>query len=267
MAQIEKGFFEPVNPYNRKKTIVAASPTDVHSIVFWSKNYGPFLEGGYGEKMLEKGYRLFFNFTVNSSDPWLEPNLPPLPRRFDQLKNLCRLFSAAAVNWRFDPICFYTPPEGGRKNNLADFKIIAQKAADFGITRCITSFMDHYPKIARRLKAFNGFVFNDPPQAEKQALLLKMQTHLSRHGIDLYTCCEKSLIDNLEPGPIKQSACIDHDLLEDLFNGVLSHKKDTGQRRNAGCGCNASVDVGIYHKHPCPHSCLFCYANPVSIHK
>jgi len=267
MQRIEKGFFELVNPYNRKKTVVAATPSDVHSIVFWSKNYGPFLMGRYGDRLLEKGYRLFFNFTVNSSDPWLEPNLPPLTLRFNQLECLVRLSSAAAVNWRFDPVCFYTPPGGGRENNFGDFKAIAAKAADCGITRCITSFMDHYPKITRRLKGLDGFVFNDPPQPEKQALLLKMQTHLSSHGIDLYTCCEKSLMDNLEYPAVKQSACIDHDLLEQLFGGNLSHKKDVGQRRSAGCGCDASVDVGVYHKHPCPHSCLFCYANPVSIHK
>lgn len=264
MGRIAKGVFELVNPYNRTKKVVAAGPSDVHSIVFWSKNFGPFLEGGFGQRLNDLGYQLFFNFTVNSSDARLEPNLPPLRDRLEQLDRLSRLFSAKAVNWRFDPICFYTPPKGGPTNNLADFETIAQAAAGCGVTRCITSFMDHYPKIEKRIKTIPGFHFNDPSNNQKQTILLKMEKYVRDLGIDLYTCCEKDVLGVLPAGTtIKPSACIDHGLLVDLYGGRLSRKKDAGQRRSAGCGCDASLDVGIYHKHPCPHSCLFCYANPV----
>ncbi len=51
MAQLEHGFVETVNPYNRYRKRVPATPDAVHSIVFWSKNYGPFLKGRYGEKL------------------------------------------------------------------------------------------------------------------------------------------------------------------------------------------------------------------------
>ena len=44
MQGIEKGFFDVVNPYNRKTSRVDARPRRIHSIVFWSKNFGPLLD-------------------------------------------------------------------------------------------------------------------------------------------------------------------------------------------------------------------------------
>jgi len=49
MERIRLGFFEVKNPYTRKVQTVAASKESVHSIVFWSKNYGPFLRQKAGE--------------------------------------------------------------------------------------------------------------------------------------------------------------------------------------------------------------------------
>ena len=60
MQQIEQGCFEVINPYNRKATVVTATPDNVHTIVFWSKNFGPFIEGGYGQMLAAMGYNLFF---------------------------------------------------------------------------------------------------------------------------------------------------------------------------------------------------------------
>ena len=65
MRQIVKGTFEVVNPYNRHISRVKAAAADVDTIVFWSKNFGPFLKGRYGEKLIDLGYHLFFNFTIN----------------------------------------------------------------------------------------------------------------------------------------------------------------------------------------------------------
>ncbi|MGB2930026.1 MAG: DUF1848 family protein, partial [Desulfobacterales bacterium] len=44
--QIDKGFFEVINPYNRQKSRIAATPDNVHTLVFWSKNFAPFIKGG-----------------------------------------------------------------------------------------------------------------------------------------------------------------------------------------------------------------------------
>jgi hypothetical protein len=265
MEQIRKGFFEVVNPYNQHVSVVPATTREVHTIVFWSKNFGPFIKEGYGEQLLELGYHIFFNFTVNSHCPELEPNVPTLNERLEQLEHLCEHYGSGAVAWRFDPICFYRTGSGPLHDNLHDFAFIADKAAALGISRCITSFMDHYPKIRRRLSFRPGFKFVDPPLDEKVNIILELEKQISHLNIELSACCEKELIETLPANSkIRPSSCIPNDLIMNLYSGRLSLKKDTGQRVKAGCGCRVSTDIGSYRLQPCYHNCLFCYANPAS---
>jgi hypothetical protein len=266
MDQIKKEVFEVTNPYNRRKFIVPATPEQIHTIVFWSKNFAPFIKGGFGETLLRKGYNLFFNFTINSNLPLLEPRVPSLKQRLVQLRDLSRNFDSKTINWRFDPICFYTYEEKVIKDTLHDFSRIAAWASQCGVTRCITSFMDHYAKIKKRIKSISGFSFIDPVLSEKIEILLEMEKKLSEKKIDLYTCCEKEVLNALPSGStIRKSSCIPNDLFVKMFGGNLSVKEDTGQRSSKGCGCMISVDIGSYHLHPCYHNCLFCYANPTKV--
>ena len=48
MQGIARGAFEVTHPFTRRVSRVVATTPPVHTIVFWSKNFGPFLEGGYG---------------------------------------------------------------------------------------------------------------------------------------------------------------------------------------------------------------------------
>jgi hypothetical protein len=263
MNCLDRGFFEVANPFNQRVAHVPAGPDTVHTIVFWSKDFGRFLAEEIGEELRKRGYSLFFNFTVNSRSPLLEPRVPPLKNRLGQIEALSRRFGPQSINWRFDPLCFYRETGGSVENNLADFSVIARSAHRAGITRCITSFMDHYPKIQRRLAAVPGFSFVDPSPVEKAAILLKLETRLRSFQIDLTTCCEKNILQRLPAETkIRPSACISNTLLTELYGGHISLKKDTGQRRRQGCGCQVSVDIGSYRDQPCGHGCLFCYANP-----
>lgn len=263
MEQIEKKTFEVVNPYNRQVSFVPATPDRVHTIVFWSKNFGPFIKGGFGEKLTEMGYNLFFNFTINSESLLLEPRVPPLEERLEQLDHLCRNYDVRSINWRFDPICFFKTRNNIIQNNLHDFSLIADKASRCGVRRCITSFVDIYPKIRKRISSLPGFSFIDPPLERKIEIILKMGKTLNVKNMCLQTCCEKELLKSLHADSgITKSSCIPNDLLVEIFGGRLSLKKDSGQRIKLGCGCMASVDIGSYHLHPCYHNCLFCYANP-----
>jgi len=265
MDQIKSGFFEVVNPYNRQTRIVPATPAEVHTIVFWSKNFRPFLKKSCGKKLQKAGYNLFFNFTINSESQRLEPHVPPLDVRLDQLNQLCDQFGSRAVNWRFDPICFFKTHNSIVQDNLSDLDRIAEMAAQVGIKRCITSFMDAYPKIEKRLAALPGFSFSDPSLKTKQQIILKIEKILARGNINLKLCCEKDVLNALPANTsVTQSACIPSELLVELFGGNLDLKKDTGQRIKKGCGCSVSVDIGTYHQHPCFHNCLFCYANPTA---
>ncbi len=263
MAQVAQGYFEVFNPYNNRVSKVSAGPDSVHTFVFWSKNFGPFIGGDYARKLEQMGYNLFFNFTINSEDSLLEPNVPPLGTRLEQLKHLCQHFVPESVQWRFDPICFYQAYGSRIQDNLKDFERIADYAAKVGVKRCVTSFVDDYPKIQRRLSGMDGFSFCDPPMEKKLELVQNMEEQLARRGISLFTCCERETLERLpEDTSISKSSCIPNSLLARLFGGRISMKDDMGQRVEKGCGCKVSRDIGSYRLHPCFHNCLFCYANP-----
>ena len=262
MRGIRKGFFEVENPYHHKTFSVPASTADVHTIVFWSKNFDPFINGGYGRQLQACGYHLFFNFSINSESALLEPGLPRLEERLAQLEYLCDQYGPAAINWRFDPVCFYRTEIHGIEDNLKDFSMIARKVAVMGIRRCITSFMDMYPKIRKRLTRQPGLDFIPVSMEKKIDVLKDMSRTLGQLGISLQTCCERELLERVAGDlPIGKSVCMPNDLIMKLFGGRVSLGKDSGQRIKAGCGCFKSIDIGSYNRQPCYHSCLYCYAN------
>jgi hypothetical protein len=264
MAGIDAGYFEVQNPYNRRTVRVPATLDQVHSIVFWSKNYGPFWDHGYAKQLAERGYRLFFNFTINSAHPVLEPMLPPLTVRLSQLARLVDTFGPDCIQWRFDPICFLMKRSGHMTDNLDQFEIIAGRAAQLGLRLCITSFVDLYRKVLRRAGQQCDLQLIDPPMPEKVATVARLADHLAGLGMQLQLCCEKNLLEALPPGlPVSASSCIPNDRLTDLFGPGISLAKDSGQRKAAGCTCGVSKDIGSYSLHPCFHNCLFCYANPI----
>ncbi len=265
MEQINRGWFKVINPYNRRVSIVPAIREKVHTIVFWSKNFGPFLEMGYGERLTGMGYNLFFNFTINSDSPLIEPNVPQVKERLYQMKYLCRRYDTRSITWRFDPVCFFKTGNTEIRDNLNDFSFIAKKVSRYGVGRCITSFLDFYPKIQKRISSKPGFSFIDPSLEKKIEILCWMKNILDNENIALQTCCEKKLLEALPAGSgITASSCIPNNLLKEIFSGNISLKKDAGQRIKNGCGCMVSVDIGSYNLHPCYHNCLFCYANPSS---
>jgi hypothetical protein len=265
MEGISRGGFEVMNPYNRRVARIAATSPPVHTIVFWSKNFAAFLEGGYGRRLQEMGYHLYFQFTINSKNRILEPNLPGLNQRLEQLQRLCDQFGPRAVNWRFDPICFYRWRGDGLCSNLDDADRIAATAAAAGIRSCTTSIMDPYAKVTRRSTRLHGFTFVDPPREDKVRALLGLERLLATQRIQLYTCCECELLRALPAdSSIRAGACIPSELFMELYGGTLSVQRDSGQRVKAGCGCRLSIDIGSYDGQRCGHDCLYCYASPAS---
>lgn len=263
MQAVERGFFEVKNPYNRRVSVVPATIDRVGAIVFWSKNFGPFVENHWGADLINDGYRLYFHFTINSPHPVLEPGVPPLTERLHQLAELSRQYGAAAITWRMDPICFFRTSRGAIVNNLDQVDRLADAAAAAGVSRCVTSFVDIYAKVIRRAEINGGLRFVDPPLADKLGQLLRLEETLAARNIRLQTCCEKEAVAALPPeSTVTPSACISGHSLMSLYGGSLSTQKDRGQRIKDGCGCQVSVDIGSYDLHPCYHNCLFCYANP-----
>jgi len=269
MDHIKLGFFNIINPFNQTIKTVDVSTDGVHSIVFWSKNYDAFIKKKAGERLIRLGFHIYFNFTINAESSLLEPNLPSLRKRLAQLKELADRFGPEKISWRFDPVCFYQTSHGSPvKNNLSGFSIIAQKASDLGIKKCVTSFFDNYSKIQKRLnflyqKNEPGVFFVDPPLDKKTQVIHQMEKYLASTDIRLYLCCEKKIFSTLDKDTrVLENSCIDGRMLKKLFGGHPEIKRDYGQRSKLGCRCTKSIDVGSYADHPCFHNCLFCYANP-----
>ncbi|SCY70002.1 DUF1848 family protein [Desulfoluna spongiiphila] len=261
MASVATGEALVDHPYTRDTRSVPLTPETVHTLVFWTKDIAPFLKRGCDRILRDMGFHLYFNLTVNSASPVLEPRVPPLGDRLEAMAELCRRVGPRAVAWRFDPICHYLDHDGHPRDNLHDFSRIAEAARDAGIRRCITSFADLYPKVMRRCRAA-GIELTDPPIHEKVAVALRLNRELQALDIDLFTCCENALQAALPFGSgITPSACIPGPLLAGLYGGDLSLARDQGQRKEAGCGCTKSRDIGSYTRHPCPTGCLYCYAN------
>lgn len=269
MERMSQGFFNVKNPFTKKIRQVDVSPETVHSIVFWSKNFDRLIRSGAGKKLIGQGFNLYFNFTINSESDLLEPKIPPLEKRLEQLEILADTFGPKTIAWRFDPICFYQSQKKGRqRSNLTHFPIIAQKASELNISKCVTSFFDDYLKIKKRVTALfkkeQTFInFMNPSFEKKITLIQNMEKNLSSLGIKLHLCCEKKVFEALGPKTtVKQNACIDGAVLQQLSGKTCTSKRDYGQRSKQGCKCTKSIDIGSYDDHPCYHNCLFCYARP-----
>ncbi len=279
MDCIDRGKFQVRQPFTGKYRIIEVTPENTHSIVFWSKNYQPFISMNADKILVDMGFSLYFHFTVNSCNLMLEPNLPSLSDRLEQLTYLVKTHGPDKISWRFDPICFYEDGEGKLQNNLGDFSKIADYAGRLGIKRCVTSFYDSHAKVKKRqgfLQAQSqkmmGMVV--PDMAKKAEIIRKMAAYIRPYGMTLGLCSEKKVFSLLcpdqdlfsqwgeenRPGNIIQNACIDARLLQSIYKGKPSFVRDRGQRMAAGCNCTHSIDIGSYQDHPCLHNCLFCYA-------
>ncbi len=245
---VGRGYAEVKNPYSGRVFRVDIHPERVHTLVLWSKDFEPFLRAD-GPFL---PYRLYFLFTVNDM-PELEPNIPPLARRLDQARELASRFGPDRIGWRFDPVVFR---DIGPVATVDSFGRIGEAMRSFGVRRAIFSFLDLYGKVRARSERFSlGIV--DPPEIVKREYAACLAHAAGQIGMTLESCSESALdVEGIQPG-----ACIDGSLLSRLAGEPAPTAKDHGQR--AACRCSASRDIGSYADMPCPHGCLYCYANPI----
>lgn len=248
LQDIKKGFAEVRNPFSGKVSEVSLDPEKVHTLVLWSKNFGPFLK----KKDFFNQYRLYFLFTVNYM-PGFEPGVPSLENRLDTMCELTENFGPERIAWRFDPVVF----SSGGINEVKDvFAEIAGRVSLTGVKRVIFSFMDSYPKIERRLKE-KKILLADIEEERKRDFAREISVISRDLGMNLENCCDS--IGEAEG--VTKRGCIDGILLSNLAGEPADIRKDTGQRKT--CLCTRSRDIGSYNEMPCPHGCLYCYANPV----
>ncbi len=238
---------------------VNLKPEIVHTVVLWSKNFANLIENRYGlQDYLRKYEQLYFHFTITGlGGSHIEKAVPGPEAALEQIGPLVELAGRPErISLRFDPVTFW---EDGAtiQTNLPFFEKLAPRAASLGIKNIRFSFAQWYEKSQRRA-AKRGFLYWDPPLEEKKKAARVLSETARVCGLSLFACCQDFLAD--VPG-IKPSSCIDGRLLLEIHPSgePASLLKDKTQRQE--CRCTESVDIGSYAQ-TCPHSCLYCYANP-----
>jgi len=231
----------------------------VHTFVLWSKNFTNLINNNFGlRQALERYEQLYVHFTITGlGGTPIEKGAPHPEEALAQLVELIAIArNPERISLRFDPVIYWK--EGGReKTNLRFFETIAPVLEKEGIMDVRFSFAQWYAKAKRRAQRY-GFVYFDPEPEQKLDDARYLLDVAVRHNLCLYACSQRFL--TRETG-ILPSACIDGAHLQLLHPGQepVSTKKDKSQRKE--CRCTESIDIGSYTQF-CPHSCLYCYANP-----
>lgn len=257
--KIRKEQVDVANPFNQKISTVSLSPDDVVAWIWWSKNFGPWIQAFKQDSTPFTQYPVhMFNFTINSVSE-LESGLHlPLSERFSQLKWLVETFGTEQIQVRFDPIVFYTKIDQEEKlNNLSDFETIISEVSECGIRKIIFSFAEVYSKVKKRMLHHDKVILElsiDQKRMEIDTLL----EICNQNEVTLYACCQPGLVGYRG---IQQSHCVDGELISTLSKEKIKLIRDTGQREH--CGCQKSRDIGGYTGiFKCKHNCDYCYANP-----
>lgn len=248
--RVRQGWALSQNPFSRRAVLVSLRPEDVGALVFWSKNFAPFLP--YLAELKTLGYRMVFLFTITGLPRIFETRVPDTGVTVAALQAISRMFSPGHVLWRYDPVLLSSVTD--EKYHLRRFRELCRLLSGY-TTRCYISFVNLYPKVRRRLQALEkqGIKVLSVSEAEQAALARHLAEIAAEYGIELYSCCN----DHLVGGPVKKAHCVDAGLLASLFNLEAGFYRIRPTRKQ--CGCWESVDIGMYDT--CPHGCIYCYAN------
>lgn len=238
---------------------VDLSPEAVHTIVLWSKNFSNLLENhNHLHTALKKYSQLYIHFTITGlGGTFIERGVPAPSEAISQLDPLIKIAGMPErVSVRFDPVVYWKE-DGEIKTNLYYFKKLAPALSSRGIKAVRLSFTQWYGKSVRRAEK-HGFLYIDPSQEEKKDAALRLARIAKQQNLRLFSCSQDFLSG--VPG-ITPSSCINGSLLQELHpqREPVSIKKDRTQRKE--CRCTESIDIGSYTQF-CPHSCVYCYANP-----
>ena len=255
---LEKEVVRVYGPSGRTYTI-DLDPASIHTVVLWSKNFASLIENRSGLKdEILKYDQVYLHFTITGlGGTFIERGVPSCSTALLQIKDLVKVVGRPErISVRFDPIVYWKEGEGIH-SNLHLFEKIAPVLHEQGIKDIRVSFAQWYRKAKRRASKHN-FIYIDPPRAQKMKDALYLVQVAQRWGLSLYSCSQDFLTAIPE---IRPSSCIDGFLLQRLHpsGDPVSLKKDKTQRPE--CRCTESKDIGSYTQF-CPHSCLYCYANP-----
>ncbi len=104
MERVREGYVRYHNPYGPQVVTVSLRPEDVHAIVFWSKNYAPFLK--HLDELDRRGLDCYFHYTITGLPHAMEERVPRPVQTIESFHTLAKRYSPGHVQWRYDPIVF-----------------------------------------------------------------------------------------------------------------------------------------------------------------
>lgn len=256
MERIRRGYCTVVNPFNAKqRRRVSLRPEDVDVIAFWTKDPRPLIP--HLPELDARGYKYYFQFTLNGYGETLEPHAPALEAALAAFRKLAGAIGPERVIWRYDPIVLSNVTD--EAYHISRFAGIAGQL-EGSTTRMVVSLLDDYRQTVSRLKSLTqqGMeVRYGIGKAELAHLLRELAGIAWGHGLELRTCAESPELVHCGVLP---GRCIDPDYLQQVFGLELGLPKDRSQRPE--CGCVQSQDIGAYRT--CRHGCLYCYAGSLN---
>ncbi len=251
MQRIRAGHVRVMSPFSSRVSTVSLSPENVIAIVFWTKNAQPLLR--YLPELKDRGYPMYFLYTINNYPKVLEPDIPNLRLIFESVEKIRSHLGAGVIRWRYDPVVITS--EFSINDSLKNFDHLCSVMKSYTV-QCIFSFCDYYKKTIRKMTGI-GLDFSIPGKEDALGAALEMAAIANSHGIGLVSCAHDYLAHN----SITRGQCIDRSLISNLIQSqaameALSRLKPARSRQD--CGCLESFDIGAYNT--CYHGCVYCYA-------
>ena len=246
--RLHAGYCMMRNPMNRKPIRVTLTRPMASGIVFWTKNFRPFMR--HLDAVVEMEFPFTVQYTVNGYSPSLEHSVVDWERSVETVRTLADRFGPRCVVWRYDTIIF--SQETPFEFHLENFKRISD-ALSGAVDEVVISFMQLYRKTTRNMDKMALECDNpwtDPSVEVKRDLAARLFDIANQRKI-LLTICTQPEIATIQP----PARCIDAVRLSNVA-GYTVAAKTAGNR--PGCECAASRDIGDYDT--CPHGCVYCYA-------
>ncbi len=233
-------------PYSGKMLRVSLDPRDLSAIVFWSKNYAPFLP--WLDTIERSSKNLFFHYTITANHE-LELNVPDYREVIRDYWHLAKRYGPERLVWRYDPICITDKLSFAmQEERFVQCAELLKGSAE----RCIISFVQPYKRALSNLRTYTDHTLADVPVEMKQEYAARLARRAEQYGITLFACCN----DYLLSVKIRKASCIDGAYLSRIFNAPLDTRPAATRKE---CACTRSIDIGAYDT--CAHGCVYCYAN------
>jgi hypothetical protein len=211
MNRIRDGYFYRVNPFNsRQISGFSLKPEHVEAICFWTKNPRPLMQ--HLDELDRRGFKYYFQFTLNPYNSIFEANVPPLQERIAAFRELAGRIGPERVIWRYDPVILTSvTPASWHLEQAEQIAGLLKDAA----RRLVFSFYDFYGRGPGRLNRAlqgTGITLEDITLPEHRDALENIargfRSITDYYGMQIFSCSEEVDLTGSESGMAHVSTAV-----------------------------------------------------------